>query len=118
MSADYFSYAKNSHNDYATSTLDASAPADLLRDNSPARNAVKSAMADYTQPFQKGTLEAGLSHQHHYRQRYSLGAGPRRPALVHRLRQNQPLRVPRKRARRLRQLQPRHQEGIAANAIT
>jgi hypothetical protein len=60
VSADYFAYARNSHNDYATSTLNTSAPADLLRDNSPARNAVKSAMADYTQPFQKGTLEAGL----------------------------------------------------------
>lgn len=60
VSADYFAYARNSHNDYATSALDASAPADLLRDNSPARNAVKSAMADYSQPLYKGTLEAGL----------------------------------------------------------
>jgi len=60
VSADYFGYARNSHNDYVTSTLDATAPADLLRDNSPARNSVKSFMADYTQPFQKGTLEAGV----------------------------------------------------------
>ncbi|MFD1870978.1 outer membrane beta-barrel protein [Hymenobacter bucti] len=60
VSADYFSYAKNSYNDYATSSSDATGPADLLRDNSPARNSVKSAMADYAQPFQKGTLEAGL----------------------------------------------------------
>jgi hypothetical protein len=60
VSADYFGYARNSHNDYATSALDASAPADLLRDNSPARNAVRSAMADYSQPLYKGTLEAGL----------------------------------------------------------
>ena len=63
VSADYFGYARNSHNDYATSAPDGSGttgPADLLRDNSPARNSVKSAMADYAQPFQKGTLEAGL----------------------------------------------------------
>jgi hypothetical protein len=60
VSADYFSYAKDSHNDYATSALDANNSADLLRDNSPARNSVKSAMADYTQPLYKGTLEAGL----------------------------------------------------------
>ncbi|MDO7885928.1 TonB-dependent receptor [Hymenobacter cheonanensis] len=63
VSADYFGYAKDSRNDYATSLLDASgaaSPADLLRDNSPARNSVKSVMADYAQPLYKGTLEAGL----------------------------------------------------------
>lgn len=58
VSADYFGYARDSHNDYATSVL--AAPADLLRDNSPARNAVQSVMADYSQPLYKGTLEAGL----------------------------------------------------------
>ena len=64
VSADYFGYAKNYHNDYATGAFDASGPpagpADLLRDNSPARNAVQSAMADYGQPLYGGTLEAGL----------------------------------------------------------
>jgi hypothetical protein len=60
VNADYFSYAKDSYNDYATSTHDASGPADLLRDNSPARNVVKSVMADYSQPLYKGTFEAGL----------------------------------------------------------
>ena len=63
VSADYFGYAKDNRNDYATSTLDASgpaSPADLLRDNSPARNSVKSLLADYSQPFYQGTLEAGL----------------------------------------------------------
>jgi hypothetical protein len=63
VSADYFGYAKDSRNDYATSLLDASgaaSPADLLRDNSPARNSVKSFMADYAQPLYKGTFEAGL----------------------------------------------------------
>ena len=60
VSADYFGYAKDSHNDYAISALDATGPADLLRDNSPARNSVKSAMIDYAQPLYKGTLEAGL----------------------------------------------------------
>ena len=60
VSADYFRYAKEYHNDYATSLLEASGPADLLRDNSPARNSVKSLMADYAQPLYKGTLEAGL----------------------------------------------------------
>jgi hypothetical protein len=60
VSADYFVYAKDSHNDYATSTLDGTAPADLLRDNSPARNSVQSLMADYAQPLYQGTLEAGL----------------------------------------------------------
>jgi hypothetical protein len=63
VSADYFGYAKDSRNDYATSLLDASgaaSPANLLRDNSPARNSVKSFMADYSQPLYKGTFEAGL----------------------------------------------------------
>jgi hypothetical protein len=60
VNADYFRYAKEYHNDYATSLLEASGPADLLRDNSPARNSVKSLMADYAQPLYKGTLEAGL----------------------------------------------------------
>ncbi len=64
VSADYFGYNKGYHNDYTTSTFDASGaatgPADLRRDNSPANNSVKSVSADYEQPFQKGTLEAGL----------------------------------------------------------
>jgi uncharacterized protein YaiE (UPF0345 family) len=63
VSADYFGYAKDSRNDYATSLLDASgaaSPANLLRDNSPARNSVKSVTADYAQPLYKGTFEAGL----------------------------------------------------------
>jgi hypothetical protein len=63
VSTDYFGYAKDSRNDYATTQFDAAgtaSPADLLRDNSPARNSVKSAMADYSQPLYKGTLEAGL----------------------------------------------------------
>jgi len=60
VNADYFSYAKTSYNDYATSTRDASGPADLLRDNSPASNSVKSVMADYSQPLYQGTFEAGL----------------------------------------------------------
>jgi hypothetical protein len=60
VNADYFSYAKDSHNDYATSTRDAGGLADLLRDNSPARNSVKSVMADYSQPLYQGTFEAGL----------------------------------------------------------
>ena len=60
VSADYFGYAKDSHTDYATSALDATGPANQLRDTSPARNSVKSAMADYAQPLYKGTLEAGL----------------------------------------------------------
>jgi hypothetical protein len=63
VGADYFDYAKDSRNDYATSLLDASgsaSPANLLRDNSPARNSVKSVTADYAQPLYKGTFEAGL----------------------------------------------------------
>ena len=60
VSADYFGYAKESHNDYATSNPEATGPADLLRDNSPARNSVKSLMADYAQPLYQGTFEAGL----------------------------------------------------------
>ncbi|MGI4870530.1 MAG: outer membrane beta-barrel protein [Janthinobacterium lividum] len=64
VSADYFGYRKNWHNDYATRYLGSNGqetgPADLLRDNSPARNAVQSVSADYTQPLYKGTLEAGL----------------------------------------------------------
>ena len=60
VNADYFAYARDSHNTYATSALDASAPADLLRDNSPARNSVQSVMADYSQPLYQGTFEAGL----------------------------------------------------------
>ncbi len=64
VSADYFGYAKEYHNDYATSYFDATdaptGPADLLRDNSPARNSVKSLQADYAQPLYKGTFEAGV----------------------------------------------------------
>lgn len=63
VSADYFGYAKDNRNDYATSLLDANgaaSPTDLLRDTSPARNTVKSLMADYAQPLYKGTLEAGF----------------------------------------------------------
>ncbi|MFD1468454.1 outer membrane beta-barrel protein [Hymenobacter caeli] len=64
VNADYFGYAKNWRNDYATTAFDAAGapagPADLLRDNSPARNSVKSLSADYAQPLYKGTLEAGL----------------------------------------------------------
>jgi hypothetical protein len=60
VSADYFGYARGSHNDYATSIRNTGGPADLLRDNSPARNSVKSAMADYSQPLYQGTFEAGL----------------------------------------------------------
>ncbi|TPG62411.1 outer membrane beta-barrel family protein [Hymenobacter nivis] len=64
LNADYFGYAKNWRNDYATTALDAAGaptgPADLLRDNSPARNSVKSLSADYAQPLYGGTLEAGL----------------------------------------------------------
>ncbi|GAB2965183.1 outer membrane beta-barrel family protein [Hymenobacter coalescens] len=64
LNADYFGYAKDWHNDYVTRTFDATGaetgPARLLRDQSPARNAVKSASADYAQPLHGGTLEAGL----------------------------------------------------------
>lgn len=64
LNADYFGYAKDWHNDYATRALDGSlqetGPASLLRDNSPARNSVRSASADYVQPLYQGTLEAGL----------------------------------------------------------
>ncbi|MGI4761008.1 MAG: outer membrane beta-barrel protein [Janthinobacterium lividum] len=63
VSADYFGYAKDNRNDYATTTLDASgaaSPVGLLHDDSPARNSVKSLMADYAQPLYQGTLEAGL----------------------------------------------------------
>ncbi|UOQ53670.1 outer membrane beta-barrel protein [Hymenobacter cellulosivorans] len=64
LNADYFGYQKNWQNDYATTfwnQQDGSAqPTNLRRDDSPARNAVQSVSADYSQPFQKGTLEAGL----------------------------------------------------------
>ncbi|PJJ53285.1 outer membrane beta-barrel protein [Hymenobacter chitinivorans] len=64
LNADYFGYQKNWQNDYLTTFWNQQdgfdQPADLRRDHSPARNAVRSASADYAQPFQKGTLEAGL----------------------------------------------------------
>jgi len=64
LNADYFGYAKDWRNDYATRQLGAAlqetGPASLLRDNSPARNSVRSASADYAQPLYQGTLEAGL----------------------------------------------------------
>ncbi|MGI4887381.1 MAG: outer membrane beta-barrel protein [Janthinobacterium lividum] len=64
VNADYFGYHKNWHNDYATTAFDAAGapagPANLLRDDSPARNAVKSMAADYAQPLAGGTFEAGL----------------------------------------------------------
>jgi hypothetical protein len=64
LNADYFGYAKDWHNDYRTRSLDGAAqeiaPASLLRDQSPARNSVRSASADYGQPLYQGTLEAGL----------------------------------------------------------
>ncbi|WP_460503297.1 outer membrane beta-barrel protein, partial [Hymenobacter agri] len=64
LNADYFGYHKDTHADYLTRPLNAqlesAGPLALLRDNSPARNSVRSAAADYSQPWQKGTLEAGL----------------------------------------------------------
>jgi len=64
LNADYFGYHKEWHNDYTTRYFDnqmqENGPASLLRDNSPARNSVRSATVDYSQPFHKGTLEAGL----------------------------------------------------------
>ena len=64
LNADYFGYRKDAHNDYNTRFFDGdflqTGPAGLLRDNTPGRNAVYSAKADYSQPFHKGTLEAGL----------------------------------------------------------
>ena len=64
LNADYFGYNKNWSHDYTTRYFDdrmqETGPASLLRDNSPARNSVRSASADYAQPFHKGTLEAGL----------------------------------------------------------
>jgi hypothetical protein len=64
LNADYFGYRKEWHNDYTTRYFDnqmkENGPASLLRDNSPARNSVRSASADYSQPLYKGTLEAGL----------------------------------------------------------
>lgn len=64
LNADYFGYRKNWHNDYTTYLFDGNlqetGPARLLRDNSPARNSVRSAAADYTQPLGRATLEAGL----------------------------------------------------------
>ncbi|GAA4056107.1 outer membrane beta-barrel family protein [Hymenobacter glaciei] len=64
LNADYFGYAKNARTDYNTRFFDAdfqqTSPAGLLRDNTPVRNAVYSAKADYAQPLYKGTLEAGL----------------------------------------------------------
>ena len=64
LNADYFGYDKQWSHDYTTRYFDdqmqETGPASLLRDTSPARNSVRSASADYAQPFHKGTLEAGL----------------------------------------------------------
>ena len=64
LNANYFGYHKDSGNDYATRLLDGqnrpAGPASLLRDNSPVRNSVRSASADFAQPIHHGTLEAGL----------------------------------------------------------
>ncbi|SFQ66981.1 outer membrane beta-barrel family protein [Hymenobacter arizonensis] len=63
LNADYFGYNKASGNTYATSFTDEFSTGqnpDFLRDNSPASNSVKSLSADYSQPFYKGNLEAGL----------------------------------------------------------
>ncbi|WBO83758.1 outer membrane beta-barrel protein [Hymenobacter yonginensis] len=64
LNADYFGYRKDWHNDYTTRTFDGSlqptGPYDLLRDNSPARNSVRSFSADYAQPLGRAHLEAGL----------------------------------------------------------
>ena len=64
VNADYFGYDKAWSNRFTTRYYDATytetGPADLLRDNSPANNSVKSVSADYSQPLYKGTLEAGL----------------------------------------------------------
>jgi hypothetical protein len=64
LNADYFGYQKAWQNEYNTRNFDGAmqetGPASLLRDNSPARNSVRSASADYSQPLYKGTLEAGL----------------------------------------------------------
>jgi hypothetical protein len=64
LNADYFGYQKAWQNEYTTRSFDGAmqetGPASLLRDDSPARNSVRSASADYTQPLYKGTLEAGL----------------------------------------------------------
>jgi hypothetical protein len=64
LNADYFGYRKDWHNDYATRTFDGglqqTGPEDLLRDNSPARNSVRSFSADYAQPLGRAHLEAGL----------------------------------------------------------
>ncbi|MCB2376512.1 TonB-dependent receptor [Hymenobacter sp. BT635] len=58
LNADYFGYQKNWRNEYATTF--GNDGAELRSDNSPARNSVQSASADYSQPLYKGTLEAGL----------------------------------------------------------
>ncbi len=64
LNADYFGYNKEWRNDYTTRYFDnqmqETGPAGRLRDNSPARNTVRSASADYAQPLCQGTLEAGL----------------------------------------------------------
>ncbi|TGE13473.1 outer membrane beta-barrel protein [Hymenobacter elongatus] len=63
INADYFGYHKSWNNDYTTTywnELAGPLPTELRRDNSPANNSVKSLTADYSQPFHKGTLEAGL----------------------------------------------------------
>ena len=64
LNADYFGYRKDTHTSYATQPLDGrfenAGPLALLRDNSPVRNAVRSASADFAQPIHHGTLEAGL----------------------------------------------------------
>ncbi|MCI1186755.1 TonB-dependent receptor [Hymenobacter sp. DH14] len=64
LNADYFGYRKDTHSDYYTqllnNQLENAGPLALLRDNSPARNSVRSLSADFAQPLRHGSLEAGL----------------------------------------------------------
>lgn len=64
LNADYFKYQKTWRDDFITSFLDEKLneykPAELLRDNSPGDNTVKSFTADYSQPWKKGKLEVGI----------------------------------------------------------
>jgi hypothetical protein len=64
VNADYFGYRKDTHSDYFTrplnEQLESAGPLALLRDNSPARNSVRSLSADFAQPLRHGSLEAGL----------------------------------------------------------
>ena len=64
LNADYFGYRKDTHADYFTrpygGQFEPAGPLALLRENSPARNSVRSLSADFEQPIHHGTLEAGL----------------------------------------------------------